>query len=122
VQNAGPPNVEGVDWTFQYCTTGLEPDPGTNCTHHVQMVKDVCQAQLGDMHSGSNPQQGQTPVGKFSDAVQSAHWQAGQDSRVNNKTFDIEVDFTANLATTTAHLSGSGNYNEDYPLIDPNYG
>ena len=38
---------EGVDWNFKYCTKGLEPDPGTDCTGHVQMVKDVCQAQLG---------------------------------------------------------------------------
>jgi hypothetical protein len=94
---------EGVDWTFKYCTTGLEPDPGTNCTGHVQMVRDVCQAQLGDPSSGTNPQQGQTPVGKFSNAVQSAHWAAGSDTRVDS-TFDIEVAFTANLGYTTAHL------------------
>lgn len=104
VQNAGPPNVEGVDWTFEYCTTGLEPDPG-DCTNHVQMVKDVCQAQLGDTDSGTNPQQGQTPVGKFSNAVQSAHWEADPDTRVNNNTFDIEVNFEARLATTIAHLN-----------------
>ncbi|MGI0035674.1 MAG: hypothetical protein ACRD98_07390 [Nitrososphaera sp.] len=103
VQNAGPPNVEGVDWTFEYCTTGLEPDPGTDCTNHVQMVKDVCQAQLGDTDSGTNPQQGQTPVGKFSNAVQSAHWQTASDARVGS-TFDIEVDFEARIGTTIAHL------------------
>ncbi|MGH8521015.1 MAG: hypothetical protein ACREU9_06260, partial [Gammaproteobacteria bacterium] len=53
------------------------------------------------------PQQGQTPVGKFSNAVQSAHWEAAPDTRVNNNTFDIEVTFEARLATTTAHLSGA---------------
>ncbi|MGH8588827.1 MAG: hypothetical protein ACREXX_05660, partial [Gammaproteobacteria bacterium] len=116
VQDAGPPNVEGVDWTFQYCTTGEEPDSGTDCTGHVQMVTDVCQrAQLGD-DSSTNPQQGQTPVGKFSNAVQSAHWQADPDTRVNNKTFDIEVSFEARLATTIAHL------NNGPPGPDPHQG
>lgn len=97
---------EGAQWNFKYCTAGLEPDPGTNCTGHVQMVKDVCQAQLGD-DSGTNPQQGQTQVGKFSNAVQSAHWQANLDTRVNHATFDIEVDFVANIGNTIAHL-GNG--------------
>ncbi|MEO8630635.1 MAG: leukocidin family pore-forming toxin [Betaproteobacteria bacterium] len=97
---------EGVVWNFKYCTTGLEPDPGTDCTSHVQMQKDVCQAQLGDNlgSTGSNPQQGQTPVGKFSDASESAHWQTT--SRVGS-TFDIEVDFVAQIGNTVAHL-GTG--------------
>jgi hypothetical protein len=106
---------EGVDWTFKYCTTGLEPDPGTNCTGHVQMVKDVCQAQLGD-DSGTNPQQGQTPFGKFSNAVQSVYWEAHADTRVGS-TFDITVTFTANIATTLAHLSSP-----NVPSPDPNQG
>ena len=101
---------EGVDWRFRYCTSGLEPDSQGNCTGHVQMVRNVCQAQLGDPSSGTNPQQGQTPVGKFSNSVQSAHWQGSPDTRVGTSTFDIEVTFTANLATTTAHLSNAGNY------------
>jgi hypothetical protein len=92
---------EGVDWNFKYCTKGLEPDSGTDCTSHVQMVKDVCQAQLGD-DSGTDPQQGQTPVGKFSNAIQSAHWQTS--TRVGNS-FDIEVDFVAHTANTIAHLN-----------------
>jgi len=94
---------QGVNWNFKYCTTGLEPDPGTDCTSHVQMVRDVCQAQLGD-DSGTNPQQGQTPVGKFTNAVQSAHWQTDSATR-QGSTFDIEVGFQANIATTIAHLS-----------------
>jgi hypothetical protein len=107
---------EGVDWTFRYCTTGLEPDPGTNCTSHPQMVRDVCVSQLGDT-SGTNPQQGQTPVGKFSDAVQGAHWEAQPDTRVGS-TFDIEVAFEARLAYTIAHLGG----NEGPTDPDPNLG
>ena len=95
---------QGVDWNFEYCTTGLEPDPGTNCTGHVQMVRDVCQAQLGN-DSGTDPQQGQTPVGKFSNAVQSAHWQQDSAKRMGS-TFDIEVVFQANTANTIAHLNG----------------
>jgi hypothetical protein len=97
---------EGVEWDFKYCTTGLEPDPGTNCTGHVQMVKDVCQAQLGD-DSGTNPQQGQTPQGKFSNAVQSAHWQQDSTARQGN-TFDLEVAFQAQTANTIAHLNLNG--------------
>ncbi len=91
IQTTVPPLVvqvsntgnEGVDWSFNYCTTGLEPDPGTDCTGHMQMVKDVCQAQLGD-DSGTDPQQGQTPVGKFSNAVQTAHWQTDKHLRYRN--------------------------------------
>ena len=101
IVDVGNTGNEGVDWDFKYCTTGLEPDSGTNCTSHVQMVNDVCKAQLGD-DSGTNPQQGQTPVGKFSNAVQSAHWQST--SRVGT-TFDIEVGFTAQTATTISHLN-----------------
>lgn len=97
---------EGVDWNFKYCTTGLEPDAGTDCTSHVQMVKDVCQAQLGD-DSGTDPQQGQTPVGKFSNAVQSAHWQTDAATR-QGSTFDIEVGFQARTANTIAHLNLNG--------------
>lgn len=107
---------EGVQWAFRYCTTGLDPDPGSSCTSHVQMVKNVCQAQLGNPSSGTNPQQGQTPLGKFSNAVQSAHWQAGPDTR-QNPTFDIEVAFEAQLADTIAHLS-----NADTESPDPTRG
>jgi hypothetical protein len=113
---------EGVDWRFRYCTTGLESDSPDGCTGHVQMVRNVCQAQLGDPSSRTNPQQGQTPVGKFSNAVQSAHWQASPDTRVGASTFDIEVTFTANLATTTAHLEEGGNYGGGSGDIDPNAG
>ena len=116
VSNTGS-KQEGVNWNFKYCTNGLEPDPGTDCTPHVQMVRDVCIAQLGDS-SGTNPQQGQTPVGKFSNAVQSARWQADSTKRVG-KTFDIEVAFQANLANTISHLNnGSAGYNQDGPYPD----
>lgn len=125
VQTTVPPLIvevgntgnEGVFWKFKYCTTGLEPDPGTNCTSHVQMVKDVCQAQLGD-DSGTNPQQGQTPLGKFSDAVQSAHWQASSAQRAGD-TFDIDVGFVAAIGTTTAHL-GYGSVTGPDPIAGCN--
>jgi hypothetical protein len=106
IVEVGNTGNEGVGWNFKYCTTGLEPDPGTNCTGHVQMVKDVCQAQLGD-DSGTNPQQGQTPVGKFSNAIQSAHWQQSSATR-QGSTFDLEVAFQASTANTIAHLNLNG--------------
>jgi hypothetical protein len=81
------------------------------------MVKDVCQAQLGD-DSGTNPQQGQTPVGKFSDAVESVHWQTGPDARVG-RTFDIEVAFQAQIANTIAHL-GAGTETGPDPIAGCN--
>ena len=109
---------EGVNWKFKYCTTGLEPDPGTDCTSHVQMVKDVCQAQLGNPDSGSNPQQGQTPFGEFSNAAESAHWQAKADTRVGS-TFDIEVEFEAFVVNTIAHL-GSGSLEGPDPIAGCN--
>jgi hypothetical protein len=108
---------QGVDWNFGYCTTGLEPDPGTDCTHHVQMVKDVCQAQLGN-DSNTDPQEGQTPAGKFSNAVQSAHWQQDSATRVGS-TFDIEVEFQANTANTIAHLNGNVGPVGPVPDTDP---
>lgn len=96
---------EGAKWTFKYCTTGEEPDSDTNCTSHVQMVIDVCLSQLGD-HSDTNPQQGQTPKGAFTDAVQTVLWQAEPDTR-SGTTFDIEVTVAPNIAVTTANLWGS---------------
>lgn len=118
VQTTVPPLIveasntgnEGVAWDFKYCTVGLEPDPGASCTSHVQMVKDVCQAQLGDT-SGNNPQQGQMPTGKFSSAIQSAHWQQASTAR-QGSTFDMEVAFQARTANTIAHLNLNG-------LVDP---
>jgi hypothetical protein len=98
---------EGAQWTFKYCTGGEEPDPGTNCTSHVQTAKDVCRAQLGD-DSGTNPQQGQTPKGAFTDAVQTALWQAGPDTRTGRTTFDIEVAVTPTIGVTTANLWNVG--------------
>jgi hypothetical protein len=103
IVEVGNTGNEGAAWNFKYCTTGLEPDPGTDCTGHVQMVKDVCQAQLGD-DSGTDPQLGQTANGKFSNVVQSAHWTADPDTRTQAPTFDIEVGFTASIGTTIAHL------------------
>ncbi len=98
---------QGANWTFKYCTGGEEPDDGTNCTSHVQTAKDVCRAQLGD-DSGTNPQQGQTPQGAFTDAVQTALWQAGPDTRTGRTTFDIEVTVAPNIGYTTANLWGTG--------------
>jgi len=108
---------EGANWSFNYCTTGLEPDPGTDCTGHVQMVKDVCQAQLGD-DSGTNPQLGQMTTGKFSSSVQSAHWVANPDTRTGS-TFDIEVGFVARIGTTIAHL-GRGSFDGPDPIAGCN--
>ena len=96
---------QGANWTFKYCTGGEEPDDGTNCTSHVQTAKDVCRAQLGD-DSGTNPQQGQTPDGAFTDAVQTVLWQAGPDTR-GGTTFDIEVTVAPNIGVTTANLWGA---------------
>jgi hypothetical protein len=97
---------EGAKWTYRYCTTGLEPDAGGNCTNHVQMVKDGCQAQLGDL-LGTNPQQGQTSKGAFSDAVHTALWQADKNTRTGT-TFDINVTVTPTIGNTTANLWGVG--------------
>lgn len=96
---------EGAQWTYRYCTTGLEPDANGNCTNHVQTVKDTCRAQLGDF-SGTNPQQGQTTKGAFTDAVHTALWQAGKDTRTGT-TFDINVTITPTIGNTTANLWGA---------------
>ena len=98
---------EGAMWTYRYCTGGEEPDAGGSCTSHVQTAKDVCRAQLGDS-TGTNPQQGQRPVGAFTDAVHTALWQAGPDTRKDKMTFDIDVTITPTIGSTTANLWGSG--------------
>ena len=97
---------EGAKWTYRYCTTGHEADPNSNCTNHVQMTRDVCIAQLGDF-SGTNPQQGQTSKGAFSDAVHTALWQASKNTRTGT-TFDINVTITPTIGNTTANLWGVG--------------
>jgi hypothetical protein len=119
---AGNRGNEGAFWTFTYCTMGDEkdPNPGTDCTPAVQTTSG-CRNRLGD-NSGKNPQQGQTPNGKFSNAVQSVHWEAGPDTRVGS-TFDIAVTFQAIITTTTAHLSGVSNcLPNGRPCIDPDLG
>ena len=98
---------QGAFWKFKYCTHGEEPDADSNCTSHVQTVKDVCRAQFGDF-SGTNPQQGQTSDGKLSNSVQGIHWKQPVASR-SGTTFDIQVSFTPVIATTTANLWGSSN-------------
>jgi hypothetical protein len=95
---------QGANWTFKYCTTGQDPDRDTNCTSHVQTAKDVCEAaQFGD-DSGTNPQQGQTPQGAFTDAVQTVLWQAGPDTRMGRTTFDIEVTVAPKIGYTAVNL------------------
>ena len=102
---------QGALWSYRYCTGGEEPDAGGSCTSHVQTAKDVCRrAQLGDS-TGTNPQQGQGPVGAFTDAVHTALWQAGPDTRTGKSTFDIDVTITPTIGYTTANLWS--NYQED---------
>lgn len=114
----GQTTNEGATWTFQYCTGGEEPDPDTKCTNHVQTAKDVCRAQLGD-DSGTNPQQGQGPVGAFTDAVQTGLWRAGPDTRVGKTTFDIEVSITPIIGTTTANLWGASGFDQAHAGCNP---
>ena len=110
---------QGARWTYRYCTGGEEPDAGGNCTSHVQTAKDVCRAQLGDS-TGTNPQQGQRPVGAFTDAVHTALWQAGPDTRTGKSTFDIEVTITPNIGYTTANLWGATGNDPTHAGCDPN--
>jgi len=111
---------QGALWTYRYCTRGEEPDAGTHCTSHVQTTKDVCRAQLGDSTTGANPQQGQTPVGAFTDAVHTALWQAGPDTRTGKSTFDIDVTITPTIGNTTANLWGASGKDERNAGCDPN--
>ncbi|NEX64629.1 hypothetical protein [Noviherbaspirillum galbum] len=109
---------QGAMWTYRYCTGGEEPDAGGNCTSHVQTAKDVCRAQLGD-NTGTNPQQGQRPVGAFTDAVHTALWQAGPDTRVGKSTFDIQVTVTPTIGNTTANLWGASGFDNNHAGCDP---
>ncbi len=93
---AGDTGNEGAYWKYVYCTSG---DAGGNCTSHIQMKgTGICvDYELGD------PQNGQTPDGRMSATGQSVYFKAEPDTRVGD-TFDIEVTFTAELATTTTNL------------------
>jgi hypothetical protein len=112
---------EAAQWTFQYCTSGDEPDPDTDCTNHVQMTSQHdCQGYFGDQtvpRTGTNPQNGQTPQGALTDAVQTALWRAGPDTRVGTSTFDIAVSVIPKIGHTTANLWGAGNTG-NRPYID----
>jgi hypothetical protein len=86
---------QGVFWNFVYCTSGSETAGSGECISHVQITNPsgTCEDQLGE------PELGQTPGGKFSNAIQSVHWEAGADTRAGS-TFDIYVEFEAMIAST----------------------
>ena len=100
----GQTGNEGALWTFKYCTGGDEPDPGPIAPITCKRQIDVCRGQFGDalvpIHNRSNAQ------GAFTDAVQTALWTAGPDTRVGS-TFDIEVNVTRSFGYTTANLWGT---------------
>ncbi len=100
-------NTENAFWKYEYCTAGEEVSGG--CTNHVQTAgtSGTCKAfKMGD------PQNGQTPNGKFSDVVTSTYWQAAADTRVGD-TFDITVTFDAEMGTTWSNLYGTGSLASD---------
>ena len=88
-------------WKYEYCTDGQEE---TTCTNHVQTDGESFGCKAFKM---GQPQNGQTPNGKFSNVVTSAYWQAGPDTRVND-TFDITVTFDAEIGNTSSDLFGNG--------------
>jgi hypothetical protein len=103
----------GLGWNFRYCTSG---DQKGNCVSNVQMQPasaNIClDSAIGD------PQHGQTKDGKFSNAVQTGDWFALPASRVGRDTFDIEVTFTAHLASTGVRLF-SGNLVDNFDPSGP---
>jgi len=104
IDASNPGGGQGVDWKFRYCTAGSDAASG-QCVSHVQMAPpnpdtflSVCvNYRMGD------PQHGQTPNGKFSDATQTVYWRALPSTRQDpsRQTFDITVTFTASLANST---------------------
>ena len=92
---AGDEGNEGAYWKYIYCTSGNT----ANCTSHIQMKgTGICvDYELGD------PQNGQTKDGRLSATGQSVQFLAEPDTRVG-ETFDVLVNFAAEMATTTTNL------------------
>jgi hypothetical protein len=88
-------------WKYEYCTAGQEE---TTCTNHVQTDGESFGCKAFKM---GQPQNGQTPNGKFSNVVTSVYWQADPDTRVDG-TFDITVTFDAEIGNTSSNLWDDG--------------
>lgn len=73
---------EGAKWEFIYSPITIEGKEGPD---------DDCEDELTD------PQNGQTPDGKFSNAVQTVVWTS---CPTGSEGFDVKVEFVAHLATT----------------------
>jgi hypothetical protein len=114
-----PDNGPGARWEFRYCTSG--GSQSSECISTIQMANNGCREyKVGD------PQHGQTPGGTFTNAVQSVHWKTTPDTRVG-RTFDINVTFTAHMATSQTNLwwgpfpSGTGRFGKETGSCNPFY-
>ena len=96
---AGNVGNQGAQWTFDYCTTQKDNVCGSQSIQPYDPTH-TCQNALGP------PQNGQTLDRKFSNAGQMVHWTAACNTRTGS-TFDVAVNFTANLASTQILVWGS---------------
>jgi len=93
---AGDTKQQGAFTTYKYCTAGSTAE----CESSVQMLSAGGLCRRGNV---GHPQQGQTPDGRLTGVAQTALWQVNPDSYVGD-TFDVEVSWKGNLATTTSRI------------------
>lgn len=90
---AGNTGNEGASWSFEYNPPFVEAGPGSE--------ENSCTGG-GDINALKDPQIGQTPEGKFSNAIQTVQWYACP-SRASDG-FEVNVSFTVNMASSTMYV------------------
>ena len=94
---------EGTFTIYKYCAESEETATPVNCTSTISMApgSNVCQDYIVGL-----PQPGQTPDGRLSNTLQAAAWHVNPDGYEGSKTYDITVNWSVELATSTAKLWG----------------
>jgi hypothetical protein len=98
VIEAGDVGNEGTFTQYSYCTAGTTVE---DCTSTIQATGQT--GTCNDYIIG-DPQNGQTPNGRLSGLGQSVNWQVDPASYGDDTSFEVTVNWEANLATSTSNL------------------
>ena len=95
---ASSPGNEGSSTEYQYCTKGSS---SSDCKSEIQMTgsSGLCREYVV-----GNPQQGQKPSGRLSNVHQTVNWQVDPTTYGESSAFDVDVTFTANMASSISRL------------------
>jgi len=95
---ASTPGNEGSSTEYKYCTAGSNSG---NCESEIQMTGS---SGLCRQFVVGQPQIGQTSSGRLSGVLQTVNWEVDPSTYGESTTFDIEVSFTANMASSESRL------------------